>query len=435
MCKGLALAVIAVICLSAAQARAQAQQGDLALLIPDLFGPNGLTVNSRAVLPDGSTHSAHFNSDFQSEFGQFNVALGSQLGSVPLPSPASGFTYEFDSSLGVFKRSTQSFGPLLAERAETVGRGKLTFGFAYQQFHFDTIEGLDLKALPAVFLHDDSELGGGRSDIVTTMNSISTDIRRNVGFLTYGLTDRIDVAVAVPLVSTEMNLSSLATIHRIGTSNPEVHFFEDVNGQDGSDRQFSDSGRKNGVGDVIVRIKAAAPKVGTMGLAFAGEARFPTGDANNFLGSGAWGLSGAVIGSWAVGKASPHVDVAYHWNGNSVLAGDVKTGTKASLPDQLSYTAGVDVGLSQTFTLAIDFLGQRIINSSRLVPTTFVAANGQSFDNIAFTTGSFSMDNLALGGKVNLGGRLLLDGSIIVKLDNPGLRDRVSQLIGFEYSF
>jgi len=39
---------------------------NLAQIIPDLYGPNGLKVDSAALLPDGSTHSAHFNSAFQS---------------------------------------------------------------------------------------------------------------------------------------------------------------------------------------------------------------------------------------------------------------------------------------------------------------------------------------------------------------------------------
>ena len=47
---------------------AQAQSDKLAFLIPTLFGEGGLVVNSQAVLPDGSTHSAHFNSAFQSQF-------------------------------------------------------------------------------------------------------------------------------------------------------------------------------------------------------------------------------------------------------------------------------------------------------------------------------------------------------------------------------
>ena len=74
--------------LAAAPAFAQNRTTGLASLFQEIFGPTGLVVNSEQVLPDGSTHSAHFNSGFQSEFTQFNVALASQLTAVPLPSPA-----------------------------------------------------------------------------------------------------------------------------------------------------------------------------------------------------------------------------------------------------------------------------------------------------------------------------------------------------------
>ena len=114
-------------------AAAEAQtSGKLATLFEDVFGPRGLVVNSQQVLPDGSTHSAHFNSAFQSNFTQFNVAFVSQLTALPLPSPAAGFTYAFDPATGTFRRTTRSFGPILAERAETIGRGRLSVGFNYQ---------------------------------------------------------------------------------------------------------------------------------------------------------------------------------------------------------------------------------------------------------------------------------------------------------------
>ena len=61
---------------------------NLATLFHDLFGPHGLIVDSEAVLPDGSTHSAHFNGAFQAEFERINVAFVRQLGSLPIPSPA-----------------------------------------------------------------------------------------------------------------------------------------------------------------------------------------------------------------------------------------------------------------------------------------------------------------------------------------------------------
>ncbi len=124
--------VFVLMTMSAAPAAAQSRATTLSSVFRNLFGPNGLVVNSEAVLPDGSTHSAHFNSAFQSNFTQFNIALASQLTSLPLPSPASGFTYRFDSATGTFVRSTQSFGPILTDRAETIGRGRFAFGYNYQ---------------------------------------------------------------------------------------------------------------------------------------------------------------------------------------------------------------------------------------------------------------------------------------------------------------
>ena len=99
----------------------------LAALFTQLYGRDGLIVDSRAALPTGEDHSAHFDSAFRTEFVQFGAALTGKLVSVPLPSLASGFTYEFDPSLGVFSRSTQSFGPIMAERAETIGANRTSF--------------------------------------------------------------------------------------------------------------------------------------------------------------------------------------------------------------------------------------------------------------------------------------------------------------------
>ncbi len=150
--------VAIVLCFLAAATVANAQEPynlavpvhNLATLFHDLYGPHGLVVDSEATLPGEQPHSAHFNSDFQFDFSQFNTALVNQLVNVPLPSPASGFTYELDPTVGVFRRTTQSFGPILSERAETIGNHRVSFGFASQHFTFDTVEGIDLamRCLP-----------------------------------------------------------------------------------------------------------------------------------------------------------------------------------------------------------------------------------------------------------------------------------------------
>ena len=441
MCKKWLLVLLIGVVAIPVSAMAQAKP-KLALLIRDIYGPNGLTVDSEAVLPDGSTHSGHFNSGFQSEFTQFNVAIASQLSALPLPSPASGFTYTFDTTTGTFKRSTQSFGPILSDRAETIGKGRLSFGVNYQQFTFDSIEGIDLSRVPAVFTHDDYELGGGRSDVVTTLNSIEASLGQFTTFLTFGITDRLDISLAVPVVRTRLNVVSDATIQRIGTANnTKVHFFRDPdNPVDpyGNERRFYSSGSATGMGDIIVRAKGTLFRNAHAGLALGADVRVPSGDEKNLLGAGGPGVKPFAALSLVLRRFSPHVNVAYQWNGSSELAGDVKTGQKGDLPDQLVYVAGFDWGVDSRVTLAFDVLGQNVIDSPQLYARTFTATNGvtsETFSDIGFRTASFQQVNGSVGIKTNFYKSLLVNFNLLFKLNDHGLRDKVTPLIGLEYGF
>jgi len=421
--------------LSGSMASAQ-ESGKLALLIPQLYGPDGLHVESQARLPDGSTHSAHFNSAFQAEFTQFNIALASQLAAVPLPTPASGFTYTFDASLGVFQRSTQSFGPILTERAETIGKRKLTFGITYQHFGFDSLEGLSLGSIPAVFTHDDSQLGGGRSDLVATTNSIDASVDQTVAFLSYGLGSRLDLSVAVPFVTVDLAARSDAQVQRIGTAaSPATHYYDDGSGGFGTVETYARSGHASGIGDVIVRLKGTPVHNDSIAIALGVDGRIPTGDEEDLLGLGAFGLKPFAVLSFSQGRVAPHLNAAYMWNGKSVLAGDVAKGTKEDLPDQVQYAVGADVGVTKRLTLAFDFLGTYVIDSPRLVREVFTAANGQSFPQIGFVTESYHLASGSAGLKLNPFGRLLVDINVLFKLDNAGLRDKVTPLLGIEYAF
>lgn len=162
----------------------------LGLMIPHLFGPDGLT------LPN-NFHGAHFESHFiQESFTPVNTAIGSQIATLPFASPGSGFVYNFNSPLGAFQRSTDSFGPVLTERAETIGKRKLFIGFSYQYFSFDNVDGISLKSFPGVLRHE-QETGA-----VTAV-------------ATYGVTNHLDVSVAIPVVNAHFGLVSTADIRRI----------------------------------------------------------------------------------------------------------------------------------------------------------------------------------------------------------------------------
>ena len=68
---------------------------------------------------------------------------------------------------------------------------------------------------------------------------------------------------------------------------------------------------------------------------------------------------------------------------------------------------------------------------------TFVGLDepGTMFDDIAFTTESFTETSAALGFKVNPVGKLLVDFNLLFALNDSGLRDDVTSLLGIEYFF
>ncbi len=417
----------------------------LAHLLPNLYGESGLSVDSEAALPGGGTHSAHFNSAFQEAFTQFNVSIASELSALPLPSPASGFTYEFDPSTGTFTRSTSSFGPILAERAETIGKGKWALGASVQHFSFDEIEGQDLGSLPAVFTHDGSELGGGRADIVTALTSIDAEVTQFATFITYGLTNRLDVSLAIPMLDAQLDLMSVATVQRIGTVNTNpacdpptpdcllVHFYDD-DGKSGDSKTFRSSGSASGIGDMIIRLKGTAVKNEHAGVALGIDLRLPTGDEEELLGTGALGLKPFVAISFPHAKGATHLNLGYQWNDDSVLAGDVVHGIKGDLPDQVFYAVGVDLGLSERVTLALDFLGQSVIDSPQLVRSTFSAADGSTFEDIDFVEKTFFTSRASVGVKVKAG-KVLLSFNGLFNLGDHGLTDDFTPLFGLEYAF
>jgi hypothetical protein len=433
-----------MVCLTAISSPASAQEpynltasvSNLATLFTELFGPRGLIVDSLATLPGEQVHTAHFNNDFQSNFKQFSTALVGQLVSVPLPSPSGGFTYEFDSSLGVFQRTTTSFGPILADRHETIGAGRMSVGFAFQRYKYDTIEGLELDRIPAVFTHDNAFLLGGREDVVTTTSAIDARVSQATTFITLGVTDRLDVSLAVPVIDVELKVVSEATIRRLGTINPLTHFYRQSDAEVGDRRFFTAAGRASGVGDLMVRVKTTVAGGDRSGVAAGVDVRLPTGDEMNLLGSGTAGLQPFVIWSGTHRNVSPHVNASYKWNGSSVLAGNPSTGERAHFPDQASYAVGADISVNPRLTVAFDLIGQYVINAERLRSEPFNALDQRSvFPNVAFTRDSFNALSGSIGMKANLLERLLIDVNLLFKIDEHGLRDRVTPLVGLEYSF
>ena len=424
-----------------AAAQPQTRPTTLATLFEDVFGPRGLVVSSDDVQLDGTNHAAHFNSAFQSDFRLMNIAMASQLTAIPVPSPASGFTYRFDPSTGTFVRTTRSFGPILTDRAETIGKGRTAFSFNQQYFSFDRLDGTSLSTVPAIFRHDDFQTTAGRSDVISTINTIRASVTQFTGALTYGIAERVDVSLALPVVRTRLALLSNATVERVGTGPDHgVHYFHDETAPDdhGTTNQFFAEGSASGVGDLLLRVKGTAWQSGPHAAAAGLDVRLPTGDEENLLGSGALGIRPFVALSTAAGVFAPHLNLAWQWNGRSVLAGNVRTGTKGDLPDQFTYAIGTDVSVNSRMSLVFDLLGTRVIDSPRLATFDFTAEGpfgSVPLRDLAFHTESYWAAHAAIGLKANVAPRVLVHFNMRFALDHSGLTDRLAPLLGLEWAF
>jgi hypothetical protein len=414
----------------------------LGCLIPNVYGPNGL------VLPN-AFHEAHFENDFLANFTPLNNAIATELTLLPTASPASGFTYTFERGSGVYTRSAQSFGPILSERGETIGRGKVFFSFTYQNFSFNSLDGIDLNNIPAVFKHARQVGAPYENDFITTANSLDVSVSQVTGFATVGITNRLDLSVAVPILRTHVAVRSDATIHRIAPPDPvfgQAHYF-DANDPNGSvKKSFRDSGNAAGVGDVTLRLKDTLVRAEHASLALATDLRLPTGDERNFLGSGTYGVRPFLIASVTAGRVTPHLNIGYQINGKSVLAGDISDGTKGHLPNNFFYTVGADVGVNKRLTLAFDLLGQRVFNATSVLLDQPFAASAQeqpepgvtpqgSYQQITNRQLSFNMVSGSAGFKAQLGSKTLLTTNLVFGLNNNGLHARVVPLVGLSHTF
>src|ERR1700745_1313650 len=116
-------------------------RGKLICVTPQTFGALGFGSGAGAPLV-ANQHQAHFEGEFLSSFGPINEAVGIQVSQLPIASPSSGITFTYDPALKTFSPSTEeTLGPILGERATTIGRNKLYVAFSFQYFNFNSIDG------------------------------------------------------------------------------------------------------------------------------------------------------------------------------------------------------------------------------------------------------------------------------------------------------
>ena len=103
-------------------------------------------------------------------------------------------------------------------------------------------------------------------------------------------------------------------------------------------------------------------------------------------------------------------------------------------PDEFNYAFGMDVALQPKLTIAGDVLGRQYRDIRRLEEITV-------FGNPAFTefdlsdTDTLNVTLGSIGAKYNIWGNLLVTANVLFPFTKGGLRDKITPVIGMDYSF
>jgi hypothetical protein len=424
------LALLAVLAAAPLSAHAQSLRQDVESLFS--FGACGQPLCLSLSGP-ADRHAGHYiSSSVQANgslLGFLNDAIGATLGSVPISATSSGATFRFVNGAPV--STTTSAGPIFAERAQTLGRGALLIGVNSTRLSFDRLRGTDLDDVSFNFAHQDVAAPGlgdlpFEFDYINVRPSIHLSLQSTAVFATYGLTDRIDVGVAVPVVYARMRGSSTATVLDVAGAVSTLHYF----GSDTLNRAYSTSARASGshtgIGDVAVRAKASVYESDRVGVSIMGDGRLPTGDEDNFTGTGDLAVRALGIVSARLGSFSPHLNGGYAFRG-----GEAQN-------DAVLLTAGFDQLVSRTVTLAVDAISEFQVGESALTLPQQISFAGSPARTVAATNIPDRRDdlvNLSVGAKFVFA-RVTAVANGILPLGNGGMQSRGGiYTLGLERTF
>jgi hypothetical protein len=329
-------------------------------------------------------------------------ALLSAVATVPVSTSSSGFTYRLNPALGTVERASETFGPFYVERALTSGAGQSNFGFTYQYASFQALDGHDLTDGEFVTIANQFRDEPAPFDVETLTLEVKTSTATFYGNV--GLSDRVDVGVAVPLVQLRIRGARNNT-YRGRTL-----------------LQARASAETLGLADVALRSKVRltgdGPGVVTAGI----EVRLPTGREEDLLGSGDTAVRFQGLASAEAGRTSVH--------GNFTLG----TG---GVGREYSYGGAVAVAATTQVTLVGEVLARHIGGVQRIAEVIAPHPRIAGVDTLRLIpNGGDPTTAFAVAGfKWNVGGTWLLQGNVLFPMTESGLTTKVTPTIALDYAF
>lgn len=373
-------------------ASAQTTGGGARDLVSNLYGGDGITLD-----PVIAGHVAHFTASSSAALNNLSGIIASNVNSYAFNSTVAAVSFDLEQGLPV--RTRESLGPILAERARTIGSGRVNVGASYAYIDYKRLNGVKLHDLTLDLTHLDVPGDSAfEKDIVRLNIDLNLTQQRVAFFGSYGVTGNVDVSLIVPIVQVHGSVASLAQV--IPPQNA-IHRFTPS-----SEPPFSTNRASAvGLGDISVRAKWYATSELDLPLdaALVGQATIATGDEKDLLGSGAHSVYVGGVASKSFGRISPHLNVGYEQYFSEGGTPYKRTNARA--------VVGFDVGASPTLAFSTEVLARWL-------------TKGQDFYD------------LALGAKWEAVKGVPFTASIVLPINrNKGLRPDYVLVVGLESTF
>jgi hypothetical protein len=329
-------------------------------------------------------------------------ALLVNLASAPIATSSSGFVYRLDPEIGTVTRVSDSFGTFFVERAMTSGRGRASFGASGTAAGYDRLDGLNLRDGSLVTTANQFRDESAPFDTEALTLKIRTSTLTFFG--AYGVTDRLEIGGALPLVQLHIDGSRL-NVYR---------------GE--SFVQATGTASASGVADAAVRAKYRVVSTRTAGFAVATEVRLPTGDEQQLLGAGKAAIRLMGIGSVENSRVGAHGNLA-------IVRGGVS--------NEVDGSGAITFAATPKVTVAGELLFRRL---SDLREVTAVSAphptiSGVSTLRLVPGTSTASLTSAVSGIKWNVHATMVLTAEVLWRMGNGGLTAPVTPTISLDYLF
>jgi hypothetical protein len=328
-------------------------------------------------------------------------SLLSALATLPLTSSSSGFTYRFNPVLGTLERGSDSFGPFFVERAATAGAGRASLAVNWQFANFTRLDGMDLRDGTLVTTANAFRDEAQPFDVETLELRVRTHSLTFSGVV--GLTDRLDLSAALPIVS--LSLEGNRTDTYRGTR------FQ----------QASATASVTRLADILVRGKYNLARGAWGGLSVGGDIRLPTGTEDDLVGAGRRGWRGFAVFSGGSGAVSTH------------FTGGISRGGVA---DGVDFGTALSVNPAPHLTIAGELFGRRLaLGRLQQVIAPHPAIPGVDTLRLVEADENTTQTLASVGVKWNLSDAWLLSATMALPVNQSGLTARFMPSASLEYNF